>query len=94
MQVERSGQSTAGIYSLALSLTPILLSSLSIISFPGQAGWMLGIFIFLYGIIFEFGAFILGLLGILQTTKLRVTAFLGTAISTAYSICLLYLVLY
>ena len=55
---------------------------------------MLGIFIFLYGIIFEFGAFILGLLGILQTTKLRVTAFLGTAISTAYSICLLYLVLY
>ena len=94
MHMERSGQSTAGIYSLVLSFIPILLSFLSIIFISGQAGWMLGIMIFMYGIIFEVAAFILGLIGIFQKTKLRVTAFLGTAVSTAYSVCLLYLVLY
>ncbi|KZR85617.1 hypothetical protein MITS9508_02826 [Synechococcus sp. MIT S9508] len=55
---------------------------------------MLGIMIFVCGIILEVAAFILGLIGIFQKTKLRVTAFLGTAVSTSYSNCLLYLALH
>ena len=54
---------------------------------------MLGIILFMAGMIFEAVALILGVIGILQSTKGRVTAFLGTAISTAYGICLLYLAL-
>ena len=89
----RSSESIAGIISLVLSIIPILLVLLSVVFVSGQGGWMLGLFLFLAGMIFEVAALILGVIGILQSTKGRVTAFLGTAISTAYGICLLYLAL-
>ena len=89
----RSSESIAGIISLALSIIPILLVLLSVVFVSGQGGWMLGIILFMAGMIFEAVALILGVIGILQSTKGRVTAFLGTAISTAYGICLLYLAL-
>ena len=54
---------------------------------------MLGLMIFCAGIIFEVIALVLGIIGIFQKTKGRVCAFVGTAISTAYVICLVYLVL-
>ena len=76
-----------------LSIIPILLVLLSVVFVSGQGGWMLGIILFMAGMIFEAVALILGVIGILQSTKGRVTAFLGTAISTAYGICLLYLAL-
>ncbi len=89
----RSSESIAGIISLVLSIIPILLVLLSVVFVSGQGGWMLGIILFMAGMIFEAVALILGVIGILQSTKGRVTAFLGTAISTAYGICLLYLAL-
>ena len=91
--MKRSSESIAGIISFVLSIIPILLVLLSVVFVSGQGGWMLGLFLFLAGMIFEVAALILGVIGILQSTKGRVTAFLGTSISTAYSICLLYLAL-
>ena len=91
--MKRSSESIAGIISFVLSIIPILLVLLSVVFVSGQGGWMLGIILFMAGMIFEVVALILGVTGILQSTKGRVTAFLGTAISTAYGICLLYLAL-
>ena len=91
--MKRSSESIAGIISFVLSIIPILLVLLSVVFVSGQGGWMLGLLLFMVAIIFEVAALILGVIGILQKAKGRVTAFLGTAISTAYSICLLYLAL-
>ena len=91
--MERSGESTAGICSLVLSFIPIPLILLSVFLISGQSGFMLGLMIFCAGIIFEVIALVLGIIGIFQKTKGRVCAFVGTAISTAYIICLVYLVL-
>ncbi len=91
--MKRSSESITGIISLVLSIIPILLVLLSLVIISGQGGWMLGLLMFMAGIIFEAAAFILGVIGILQKTKGRVTAFLGTTISTAYSISWLYFAL-
>ena len=91
--MERSGESTVGIWSVVLTFIPIPLILLSVFFVSGQAGFMLGLMIFCAGIIFEVIALVLGIIGIFQKTKGRVCAFVGTAISTAYIICLVYLVL-
>ncbi len=54
---------------------------------------MLALMIFCVGLSLELIALVLGIIGIFQKTKGRVCAFVGTAISTAYIICLVYLVL-
>ncbi len=54
---------------------------------------MLGLMIFCAGVILEFIALVLGIIAIFQKTKGRFCAFVATSISTAYIICLVYLVL-
>ena len=54
---------------------------------------MVVLVIFFAGVILEVIALVLGIIGIFQKTKGRICAFVGTAISTAYIICLVCLVL-
>ena len=90
--MERSGETTVGIWSFVLSFIPIPLILLSLFLVSGQ-GFMVVLVIFFAGVILEVIALVLGIIGIFQKTKGRVCAFVATAISTAYIICLVYLVL-
>ncbi|WP_413325805.1 hypothetical protein [Synechococcus sp. MIT S9503] len=60
----------------------------------GTSGFVLGIFIFMAGQIFEVTTLFLGVIGILQKTKGQITEFLRKTISNTHSTCLLYFALF
>ncbi|KZR67755.1 hypothetical protein PMIT1342_00617 [Prochlorococcus marinus str. MIT 1342] len=83
MQLERTGQSWCGNLSLVFALIPIVLIVLLLITgFP----ILMSLYVFVVGILPVAGALALGLVGIFQKSKRRITAFCGTAISSAYVI--------
>ena len=60
----------------------------------GASGFVLGIFMFVAGQIFEVTTLFLGVIGILQKTKGQITEFLRKTISNTHSTCLLYFALF
>ena len=60
----------------------------------GTSGFVLGIFMFMAGHIFEVTTLFLGVIGILQKTKGQITEFLRKTISNTHNTCLLYFALF
>lgn len=86
--MQRAGLSRFGICSAVLSVLPFALLALYVALAPVQTGWLFVPFIVLFGLLLEAVAFCLGLLGLSQSSRERITAFCGTMISTAYFVLL------
>ena len=86
--MQRAGFSRVGIGSVVLSIVPFALLALYVTWAPVQTGWLFVPFIVLFGLLLEAVAFSLGLLGLSQSSRERVTAFFGTMISTIYFVLL------
>ena len=86
--MQRAGFSRVGIGSVVLSIVPFALLALYVAWAPVQTGWLSVPFVVLLGLLLEAVAFSLGLLGLSQSSRERVTAFLGTMISTTYFVLL------
>ncbi|WP_038023300.1 hypothetical protein [Synechococcus sp. RS9916] len=86
--MQRAGFSRVGIGSAVLSIVPFALLALYVASAPVQTGWLFVPFIVLFGLLLEAVAFSLGLLGLSQSSRERITAFCGTMISTTYFVLL------
>lgn len=86
--MQRAGFSRVGIGSAVLSIVPFALLALYVAWAPVQTGWLFVPFVVFLGLLLESVAFILGLLGLSQSSRERVTAFFGTMISTTYFVLL------
>ena len=86
--MQRAGFSRVGIGSVVLSIVPFVLLALYVAWAPVQTGWLFVPFVVLFGLLLEAVAFSLGLLGLSQSSRERVTAFFGTMISTTYFVLL------
>lgn len=82
--MQRAGFSRVGIGSAVLSIVPFALLAIYVALAPVQTGWLFVPFVVLFGLLLEAVAFSLGLLGLSQSSRERVTAFCGTMISTTY----------
>ena len=73
--MQRAGFSRVGIASAVLAIVPFALLSVYVALAPVQTGWLFVPFVVLFGLLLEAVAFSLGLLGLSQSSRERVTAF-------------------